>query len=879
MKNALPASVSRYSTTPTKSKFIWLFNFRNWLVAFSFFLQIFTPAHAYSPYLFWGYNGAWYGPYASGNTAADTLDSFQGIPTGETSCIAAGERFTKVHWFWLNSPPEDYWAAGTSPNVYSDFISLYGCHTGGSSYDAGAHFYAAAGTVSRYTCESGTVFLHGRCVKPISPIPSIPKPCHASCPSFPSVGKPIYPATGAQFERETDFVSDNRSGLLEISRNYNADPYMADLENTGLFGSRWRTTYEKKLSASWVPISDIKYGYSCWEVVSLPGQASVDVGTQFCTMPDPSPASGLPVTVSVSEDNGSKRYFSRQNLTWVGKADLNDRLTATYNADNSAVIGWTLTSSFGDKIEQYDASGALLSIKARNGASQKLTYSSGTSNDTSMSRVPSTAPICSHVQAGAVISAGKLLCVTDQTMGQLQLEYDILGRVSAVFDPANQVYRYGYDGASGGCTQPDPANIACSANNLTSVTYPDGTSRIYSYNELPLINGGASCPSRTQTVGNGFGTLLNTLTGITDENGRRFATWNYDCMGRALSSEAAGGVDKYALTYTTKFVQTTVTDPLGAVRTYNYSTNLGSVKNTSIVRTAAGAPTASTSLTYDANGNIASSTDFNGVVTTYLYDLTRNLETSRVEASGTAAARTISTKWLTNYRLPASIAEPKLLTTMIYDASGNLLTRKLQATTDANGSQGFTAPVVGSARTWTYTYNQIGQVLTATGPRTDLVDRTTYTYDAAGNMATLTNAVGQVTTFNTYDANGRLTLMTDPNGSTTAMTYASRGWLLTSVVTAAGSSESQTTRFGYDGVGQMTSVTLPNSNTITYRYDDAHRLVQITDTPGNSITYTLDNMGNRTAESVKDPSGVLARAVTRVYDALNRMQQVTGAAQ
>ena len=74
-------------------------------------------------------------------------------------------------------------------------------------------------------------------------------------------------------------------------------------------------------------------------------------------------------------------------------------------------------------------------------------------------------------------------------------------------------------------------------------------------------------------------------------------------------------------------------------------------------------------------------------------------------------------------------------------------------------------------------------------------------------------------------------------------------------------------------------MTLPNSSAITYRYDDAHRLTQITDSAGNTITYTLDNMGNRTAESVKDPGGTLARATARVYDALNRLQQITRAAQ
>ncbi|MRV76870.1 RHS repeat protein, partial [Duganella sp. FT92W] len=76
----------------------------------------------------------------------------------------------------------------------------------------------------------------------------------------------------------------------------------------------------------------------------------------------------------------------------------------------------------------------------------------------------------------------------------------------------------------------------------------------------------------------------------------------------------------------------------------------------------------------------------------------------------------------------------------------------MQATTDANGAQGFNATATGSARTWTYTYNAAGQVLTARGPRTDADDTVTYSYDANGNLATVANALGHVTTLSNYDA-------------------------------------------------------------------------------------------------------------------------------
>src|SRR5262249_58607573 len=81
------------------------------------------------------------------------------------------------------------------------------------------------------------------------------------------------------------------------------------------------------------------------------------------------------------------------------------------------------------------------------------------------------------------------------------------------------------------------------------------------------------------------------------------------------------------------------------------------------------------SATYDANGNIASSVDFNGNRTNYSYDLSRNLETQRVEGltstgSTTTVTRTISTQWHATFRLPIQIAEPKRITTFAYDDQG-----------------------------------------------------------------------------------------------------------------------------------------------------------------------------------------------------------------
>ncbi len=77
----------------------------------------------------------------------------------------------------------------------------------------------------------------------------------------------------------------------------------------------------------------------------------------------------------------------------------------------------------------------------------------------------------------------------------------------------------------------------------------------------------------------------------------------------------------------------------------------------------------------------------------------------------------------------------------------------------------------------------------------------------------------------------------------------------------------------------MTVVTLPDNRKISYTYDDAHRLTDISDSHQNSIHYELDNMGNRIHETIKGSGGDISRQTSRVFDALNRLQQVTGGAQ
>lgn len=329
-------------------------------------------------------------------------------------------------------------------------------------------------------------------------------------------------------------------------------------------------------------------------------------------------AASIGHSVILFRDNGKGLSYWEENGNWVADPDVTGTLVASEDAYGE-ITGWTYTNS-NDQVETYDAQGRILSVTDRSGLSHTYTYQSDS------------------------------ITVTHTSGDTIVYHLDGSGRVIGFTDPDNKSYQYSYD----------------TEDRIVSVTYPDDTpldttdnpKRIYHYED------------------NNF---PNALTGITDENGNRYATWSYDEEGRAISSEHANGVDKVTLTYNADGT-TTATNPLGKQTTYHFTTIHGVRKVTQVE----GHPTtscegANKSYSYDANGNIASKTDWNGVTTSYTYDMARNLELTRTEAVGTPQERTITTEWHPQFRLPTKITEPNKITEYTYDAQGRQLSSKVSS--------------------------------------------------------------------------------------------------------------------------------------------------------------------------------------------------------
>ncbi|WLQ11863.1 hypothetical protein O5O45_19220 [Hahella aquimaris] len=172
------------------------------------------------------------------------------------------------------------------------------------------------------------------------------------------------------------------------------------------------------------------------------------------------------------------------------------------------------------------------------------------------------------------------------------------------------------------------------------------------------------------------------LTGITDELGIRFATWEYDYIGRVTKSYHADKAELFQFDYSkadnASNPSVKITNPLGKISTYYYKYINGVRTLTQIEGDAtANCAGANTSYTYDANGYVDLVTDWEGNITDYDYN-ERGLEVKRIEAKGAPEERVTLTEWHPTLRLPTKITEPGRITEFTYDDDGKLKSKSIQ---------------------------------------------------------------------------------------------------------------------------------------------------------------------------------------------------------
>jgi RHS repeat-associated protein len=148
---------------------------------------------------------------------------------------------------------------------------------------------------------------------------------------------------------------------------------------------------------------------------------------------------------------------------------------------------------------------------------------------------------------------------------------------------------------------------------------------------------------------------------------------------------------------------------------------------------------------------------------------------------------------------------------------------------------------------------------------TDATGTTTYGYD---NLDRLTSkATPQGTLTYTYDAAGNVASMSSNNdpvhGMSVSYTYDNLNRLATVVDNRLVGQN--TTQYSYDPASNLATVTYPNGLSSNFTYDDLNRLTKL-----NAYQYTLGPTGNRT--SAAEPNG---RSLSWSYDGIYRLTNET----
>ncbi|WP_354622599.1 hypothetical protein [Psychromonas sp. MME2] len=253
---------------------------------------------------------------------------------------------------------------------------------------------------------------------------------------------------------------------------------------------------------------------------------------------------------------------------------------------------------------------------------------------------------------------GQLIRRTNSAGLSHHLTYDANGNIEVVKDDANNQLLFAYD----------------DKNKLTTLTSSNGEVVTYGYDQF------ANLETVTKKLASGKETVRRyhyedsrhpyALTGITDENGARYASWEYDAFGRAVVSKHANDTDKTTFEFDVN--KTIVTNPLGKQTIYNYNTIAGAKR----LETVEGVATtsclaANQNYEYYPDGQLKSKTDHKGNITEFVYN-ERGLEVQRTEAVGTAQQRIISTTWHPQFNLPISVTVGNQVTTYDYDSNGLL---------------------------------------------------------------------------------------------------------------------------------------------------------------------------------------------------------------
>ncbi len=541
-----------------------------------------------------------------------------------------------------------------------------------------------------------------------------------------------------------------------------------------------------------------------------------------------------PDQVQMVRDDGSAFFYTREGEHWVPLGAVADRLDATDT-------GWRYHTVQG-AIETYTPEGRLQQIDYPSGVVHTLTYTNGQLTQVADSR-------------------GRAITFAVQH-----------GRVRHVTLPSQELIRFAYD---------DYGNLARYQRTQTGW-----------WSQLLSAFTHASTTYHYEAPG-----LPHSLTGITDAQGQRYATWGYDDLGRATLSHHGEGVEQLTITYQ---ADGTVSLVNAAGLSTHYTLEPARPGYRRVVRIEGDAtpscPATGVDLTYNPQGFLAFTVDAEGsgqqfarnargLITQHTQGLVRNDNTWQ---PSDGALRT-DTTWHPDLPLATQVHyrryhqghwQAYLVNDYAYDPHGRLRTHTatdLSPQTEPYATQG-------TQRTWTYSYTlnpdtQQPQQLRVNGPREPRAngqdDITTYQFNPQGLLTHITNPLGQTTHIRHYNAQGNPIEAILANGIHLQLTYDRHGHLDT--LTREAGDLTETIDVDIDRNGLLTQLTQADGSRQHFTYNAARQLTEVTNHWGDTLRITPSPVsGQWRAQTVYDRNGLPVRQFDRQMDSLGRVLAVLG---
>ena len=354
------------------------------------------------------------------------------------------------------------------------------------------------------------------------------------------------------------------------------------------------------------------------------------------------------------------------------------------------------------------------------------------------------------------------------------------------------------------------------------------------------------------------------------------STWNTEGL-KLTSTDAYGATTCFAYDATTGKV-TSVTDPLGNVTTYDYTT--GSFRDIATIvrlnRPNDASDDVATKFVYDASGFLTTRIDgdASGITIGVGVFIGRlNATTGFTAAAGGRG-------------LVATTTSPRgVVTRFGYNAAGQVLTRTVDASPGVTVTEAFTYDSRGGLLTQTdangsvttFAYDILGRKTSEKSPDPDGTGplpaiTSAYAYDAVGNLVATTQGDGRVARV-AYDRRQREVKRTAADGTFALVTYDAAGNKATET-DALG----RVIRFVYDARSRLVATLLPDGATMRLRVDGGGRVVATIDQAGATTTTAYDTLGRPVLETRPDPDGsgpLVAPATAMGYDSRGNMLFVT----